>query len=214
MQITRHNSKGMTLVEIMVALVIVFILLTAAMPNFYEWIQNSRIRTAAESIQNGLALARTEAVHRNTTAQFVSCGRSSWDVIVASSVAASSTVCAASVGAGWISIQSRSAEEVSPTDLVDLSQTAIGFNGLGKQVSVTNPYDGITTPGTPGTVDINVSASGVSATNCLCSSGTCGYPAGISYATDGKLRCLRITVTPGGQVRMCNPALSGPPQGC
>jgi type IV fimbrial biogenesis protein FimT len=90
----------MTLIEIMVAVTIVVILLAAAMPSFSEWIQNSKIRTAAESIQNGISLARSEAVHRNTVAQFVSCGGASgdpsWDVIVASAVA-STKVCNAAL---------------------------------------------------------------------------------------------------------------------
>ncbi len=84
----RHNLRGMTLVEIMVALVIVVILFAAAAPSFSDWIQNTKIRTAAESVLNGLAIAKTEAVHRNTITQFVSCGTdSSWDVMAASAAA-------------------------------------------------------------------------------------------------------------------------------
>lgn len=212
----RQNLRGMTLVEIMITIVIIAILYAAAAPSFSEWVQNTRIRTAAESIQNGLSLAKSEAVHRNTTAQFVSCGGSSWDVIVASSVAASSTVCSSSANPGWISMQSRYVQASSTTDLVDITQAAltVGFNGLGRQISVTNPINGATTPNPPTAIDINVSSSSTG-TSCFCPAGTCGYPGPISYSNTGKLRCLRISISPGGLVRMCDPALAtNSPQGC
>jgi type IV fimbrial biogenesis protein FimT len=44
----------MSLVEILVAVAIVAVLFAAAAPDFSNWIQNSKIRTEAEAIQNGL----------------------------------------------------------------------------------------------------------------------------------------------------------------
>lgn len=214
MLIARHNLKGMTLVEILVALAIVIILYAAAAPNFSEWIQNTKIRTAAESIQNGLSLARSEAVHRNVTTQFVTCGGSSWDVIATSAVVASSVVCATPAGAGWASIQRRPGYTSSTTDLVNTTQSTIGFNGLGRQISITNPANGVTTPSPPVAVNIDVSTS-VAGTSCYCPVGTCGYPGPIPNASTGKLRCLRISISSGGQVRMCDPALqANTAQGC
>ena len=45
-------------------------LLAAAAPSFSDWIRNTRIRTAAEAFQNGLQLARAEAVRRNAWVRF------------------------------------------------------------------------------------------------------------------------------------------------
>ena len=56
----------MSIVEIMVAMAIVLALLGLAAPNFASWIQSSQIRTAADGILNGLQLAKSEAVRRNT----------------------------------------------------------------------------------------------------------------------------------------------------
>ncbi len=44
--------------------------LTLGVPSFKVWIQNTKIRTAAESISYGLSLARSEAIHRNVAVRF------------------------------------------------------------------------------------------------------------------------------------------------
>jgi type IV fimbrial biogenesis protein FimT len=58
-------------VELMVTVAIVGLLLVLGVPTMRGVIENSRIRTAAESWQYGLTLARNEAVRRNARIQFV-----------------------------------------------------------------------------------------------------------------------------------------------
>lgn len=218
---TRHNLRGMTLVEIMVALVIVVILFAAAAPSFSDWIQNTKIRTAAESVLNGLAIAKTEAVHRNTMAQFVTCGTdSSWNVMAASATATSAVVCGApAANPNMESVQINAPQPGSTNAKVDASQAIIGFNGLGRQV-VIDPATGLPSipPVLPVPVIIDVGST-LAGAACSCPSGSvCGYTSNITSSTSGKLRCLRITITPGGQVRMCDPAFlpttPPTPQGC
>jgi len=64
----------------MVGIVIVGVLVSLAMPSFQDVLRNSEVRTAAESIANGLQRARAEAVARNTNVQFVLGTGSSWTV--------------------------------------------------------------------------------------------------------------------------------------
>jgi type IV fimbrial biogenesis protein FimT len=64
------TPRGFSLVELIVGMAILGVLLAIAMPAFSNWLRNARVRTAAESVQNGLQLARAEAVRRNTTIRF------------------------------------------------------------------------------------------------------------------------------------------------
>ncbi len=67
------RARGFTLIELVISLTVLGILLTLGMPTFADWINNTKIRTAAEAITNGVQLARTEAVRTNSTqgVQFV-----------------------------------------------------------------------------------------------------------------------------------------------
>lgn len=68
--LTLRRQAGMTLVELMIGLAVFGILVMMALPDYTAWIQNTKIRNAAESVQNGLQLARAEAIRRNTDVTF------------------------------------------------------------------------------------------------------------------------------------------------
>ncbi len=67
---SRAAQSGITLIEIMVSIAIVGILFAMGLPAYSTWIQNTQIRTAAESILNGLQTAKNEAIRRNVAMQF------------------------------------------------------------------------------------------------------------------------------------------------
>jgi type IV fimbrial biogenesis protein FimT len=97
----RHNQQGVTLVELMIGLVIVGFLFALGVPAYSGWIQNQKIRTAAESILNGIQLARNSAVSNNAPARFNLCdAASSWQVLAASSTAAAPSTADTLCGAG------------------------------------------------------------------------------------------------------------------
>lgn len=64
-----RRSSGVTLIELMIGVTIISCLLLVGMPSFTNWIQDLQIRSAAESIQSGLMLARSEAIRRNRPVQ-------------------------------------------------------------------------------------------------------------------------------------------------
>ncbi|MDP2827757.1 MAG: GspH/FimT family pseudopilin [Sulfuricellaceae bacterium] len=113
-------QRGMTLIELSIGLLIVSILLAASAPSFMAWIQNTKIRSAAESLQNGLQVARNEALRRNANVEFRLGTATGWQVVV--------------VGTGEV-VQERSENEGSVN--VTLAAEPAGavyamFTGLGR----------------------------------------------------------------------------------
>lgn len=199
----------------MIGLAILALLLSAGVPGFATFMQNSRIRNAAESIQNGLNMARAEAVRRNTNVQFVLGTASSWTVECVTAVADTANDadalpdCPGSSPAATTpsSIQARSAAEGSTNVAITTTQILAGtgaaaiapvfsgslsFNGFGRATTLPS--------GNNATFDITNPAGG----DCA--------------SAGGSMRCLRVVVTPGGQIRMCDPKLTvtrpSDPQAC
>ncbi len=67
----RAIPQGFSLIELMLGISILAILMTFAFPSYKAWLQNTRVKTTAASIVNGLQIARSEAVRRNASVQFV-----------------------------------------------------------------------------------------------------------------------------------------------
>lgn len=203
----RHTQRGMSLIEIAVGLVLLAILIVSGAPSFSTWLQNSKIRTTAEAIQNGLQLARAEAVRRNALIRFQL--TSTLDANCALSTAAANWIVSFDnpsdlCGNAYINeafpisdavnnpapriIQKRPAAEGSAGVTVAAGQSVIVFNGLGRVTPMVARVD----------IDISNTSGGA----------TC-------VEAGGNMRCLRLQVTGGGQIRLCDPVLAGTdPQGC
>ena len=191
-----RRAKGMTLIELMIGLALLGILAVLAGPSFSAWMQSSQIRTAAEALQNGLTLARAEAVRRNTAVRFQlvstvadGCALASTGTnwVVSLDDPTGSCADAASDNVAPRIIQTRDAAEGSPNAVADAAGvTTVVFNRNGGVAPPANIVINVTNP-----------------TGGLCAQ------------AGGPMRCLRVTVSAGGQVRMCDPArAAGDPQGC
>lgn len=135
---TAHNSgaSGFSLIELLVTLVILSLTLSYGISSYREWMQNSQIRAAAESIQIGMQRARAEAVKQNTTVSFVLGAKTSWTV----------------VDSAGVQLDSRSANEGSrnvTTTIAPLGATTLTYDNFG--VVVANP------PGVGGVVPLQLS---------------------------------------------------------
>ncbi|OQA31274.1 MAG: hypothetical protein BWY57_02432 [Betaproteobacteria bacterium ADurb.Bin341] len=113
------GASGFTLVELMIAVVVLAILVALALPSFRTWLTNIQIRNAASSVLAGIQRARAEAVGRNATVSFVMAADSSWTV---------------NVGSPATVIETRSASEGSQNvtrTVLPVGATTITFNNLG-----------------------------------------------------------------------------------
>ncbi len=175
MLLPNRKSSGFSLVELMIVIALLGVLATFAVSSYQAWIQNTRIRTAAESIQGGIQMARAEAVSRNASVQLDLRGtNSAW------------TVCTSPVAPGACpdpddatTIQSRAASEGSSSDINVIASDAgpYVFNSFG---TMTSPVPAAIT----GLVSIGVDTSVLSA---------------------AESRDLRIVIGVGGSSRMCDP---------
>lgn len=198
------RARGISMVELMVAVVISGLLLAAAAPNFSAWIAGSRVRSTAEAILAGLQYAKSEAASRNQQVRFqltnnlgATCLRSTtgtnWvvdlvdadptvDSVEGHCDSAPSDTVAPSI------LQTRAGTETGGNVRVIADASSVVFNGYGRLVP---------TPAVA--LAINVQPR----TGSQCAS------------SGGSVTCLRILISTSGQVRMCNPNIAtGDPQAC
>lgn len=76
----KSRSSGFTLVELLIGVVILAMLTAIALPSYDVWMRNVQLRATAESVLNGLQLARSEAIKRNANVEFILGANSAWVV--------------------------------------------------------------------------------------------------------------------------------------
>ena len=176
----RRMSRGFTLVELAVAFALLGILLAAGLPSFTTWVNNSKIRTVADSIQSGVRRAQTEALRLNQGTVLS---------LTNDQPAANSN--AVANGSNW-SIQTiaqfdRAAVFVAGGALASVASgvvvqgpVALCFNANGRLVD-------------------NPASTGVPGASCAASAKQ------FDISRPSGDRPLRVLVAIGGQVRMCDP---------
>lgn len=121
------------------------ILVGYGVPTYRSWLENSQIRTAAESVLNGLQLARAESARRNSSVSFALTGNN-WSVDMLAMGAASGVFYTAASN-----VQARSGTEGTRHAVITATQNTLTFNGLGRvsptpagniTFAVTNPTGG------------------------------------------------------------------------
>jgi len=68
----KAKQAGFTLIEVMVAVVVLSVLLSIGVPNFRDFIRNARLSAAANDFISATNLARAEAIKRNRPASVCS----------------------------------------------------------------------------------------------------------------------------------------------
>ena len=202
-------QKGISLIEVVISLAIVSLTLGIGVSGLGEWTRNAQIRAAAESIQTGLQLARSEAIRSDARVRFQL-------VQLNNSVDCS----LATTGLTWIvSLNEVSGKcdqtpedppplptlpdadnpyivQIHPmvggasTTRISASQSLLIFNSLGRRAAVNGTLADVT-------IDISNPSGGV------------------CRAVGGSVRCLQIIISTTGASRICDPSLAGgDPRAC
>lgn len=155
------KTKGFSLIELVITVAIIGITASIAMPSYNAWIQNTKVRTAAESILNGIQKARSEALMRNTPVRFTLGANSAWTVECVTPAARACNDLPNGV------VETRSNDEGDTTAVVTTvtpgSASNVTFTGLGvKSTTATNQLDGIAVSfaGADRNLDIRLGAGG------------------------------------------------------
>jgi len=182
------KQRGFTIIEVVIVVTLAAFLLAAVAPSVSTWMRNTRIRTAAESISTGLQQARNEAVRRNQTVGF-------YLVSVADGISMSDSCALSSTSSGWVVALASPAGKCA-TDL----NTFVAVRPPGDTANGLNVASTDSAGGNATTVSFNGygQVSNASPISCI----------RLTNATDATARALNIAINSGGQVRMCDPAVS------
>lgn len=182
------RQAGVTLIELVIGIAILAILLTLGLPSMQLWMRDLQIRAGAESILEGVQLARQESVRRNANVIFrltSAAGLADWTVTDLSN--------------GTV-IQSRSSAAGTPNALLVASTAA-----LGTQIYTNTP---VAVAALPAGVTFNGTGRAIPGVNLT--------RIDVTNVQSAAARRLVITISPGGQMRLCDPAftLANSSQGC
>jgi type IV fimbrial biogenesis protein FimT len=78
------RQAGVTIIELLIGIALLGLLVGMGVPTFRSWIQNSQVRTAADTVINGVQLARSEAIRRNKPVEFILRTGADWSVVLVS----------------------------------------------------------------------------------------------------------------------------------
>jgi type IV fimbrial biogenesis protein FimT len=135
-----RRDAGFNLVELLIGISIAAMLLVLAAPPFTDFIVNTQVRNAAESVATGLRTAQAQAIKRNTNCnagspntcvEFILDPANGWDIVDQAGPTTLATY-------RWATGSAQHATVV----IVPVGATTVSFNSLGRIVLPNNPRDG------------------------------------------------------------------------
>lgn len=184
-----RRTRGFTLVELMVVVAVLAFLLMMSGPSFAEWIRGSRVRGAAESIQQGLLRARSDAMTRNQSVSF--------RLMAGTSGSLDATCKTASTSASWV------VSVDDPTGQCDVLASSVSP----RIIAAMSAGDGAA----------QVAVSAVSSSAAAADTVTFDATGQVVGATSGAIRSVAIAqasgggrryevrISPVGSIRLCDP---------
>lgn len=194
-------ARGFTIVELAITLGIVAVMAMVAMPLVRDWMQNTAIRTAAESVASGLMRARSEAVRRNEEVRFSLVGGTSatqLDASCALSPASASWVVSLETPAGRCGSPAGEGRSGDPAPRI-LDKHAHGADTAGIAVRALGPdCQGASTAAQVVFNGYGRALLDPAPLRCI----------EIRHPSSPTARALRVILSTGGTVRVCDPAVT------
>jgi len=192
-----RRTRGFSILELMIGLGLLGVLLMLAMPTFTQMLQNTKLRAGTEAISAGLQLARSEALRRNQAVEFVLTDSEPTEdnVDAAANTTGPHWIVRANSGLALNFVEGRSAfagsgqadattvqvAAVIPSSPSALTAGTVTFNPLGRAELTADAVFDVSNP----------------------AGGACKTAGG-----DEPMRCLRVVVSSGGRIRMCDPSVT------
>jgi type IV fimbrial biogenesis protein FimT len=200
-----NGSAGFTMIELIVSMSIFAVLVALTVPTMSQWIRNTRVRAAADSLQNGVRMAQTESLRRSRQVVFALTTNAPTTQSPAFTASNNGTNWAiqtnpALTGSGEAAVFIGSGVLTSADSAVTIQGPAeICFNSVGRLVinTSTSVPGGICQPG-------NASAKNTGANM-------------YTYTVTLNQYQMAVEVAVGGQVRICDPTQTlsnSNPYGC
>lgn len=194
-------NRGFSLVELSVVVAILGLLMALGLPSFQTWLRSVQVRNAAESLQNGLQFARMEALRRNERVSF-------WMVASASARVLDNSCLRSSNGASWVVSRDNPAsacgEDYSETTAPRIIQKKAGGDGA--------PDVAVSAVDAGGAASSCITFNGFGRIETVCADAAASQPLTRIVFTpslaDANVRNLEVRISPGGLIRMCDPAVT------
>lgn len=196
-----RRQRGVTLVELAVVMVITGLMFAYALPELRNWMRSLKVRSAGESVLNGLNIARMEALKRNTPVAF-------W--LVSDSSPAPTDACSrSSRSAQWVVAISDPAGKCGGTLGSDDAPQLLGRS---KAQEYSNKVS-VSAADASGTAVDRVAFTGLGQVQQL--AGVPSIQVVDITSTESGARRLRVVVESGGAVRLCDRDVSSTdPRAC
>lgn len=181
-------TRGFSFVEIIIAIAIMGVLLALALPMLSSYMDNNRVRNAAEVFITSVTTAKAEAAQRNAQVEVV---------LHADPTVAGLAADGISAAKGW------AIRTFDRTVHIDGMALVEGGSGTVAPVTVTGvDQDGAALTGVVFTALGGTTLAKRADFNFTHDTG------GTCVASGGQIRCLRVSVTTTGRVKLCDPAVA------